>query len=147
VTRRFFDQVDDELRGLLGPALRDFESVRSGSLIKLWYTDPGAHFEAQVVSARWGPEGRPVVEVGLHLESSSPKRNDAVLQALERERTTWSKKLPEAEAGKAIGPRSATWRRLSEVIEAPDLDDPELASEVAERLSFYVKALEPLLRD
>lgn len=147
MTRPFFDQIDDELRGLLGRAHSDFHSTRSSQLLKLWSTEPWIHFEAQLVSARWAPGRRSVVEVGLHLESSSREKNDEVLDRLARQRRKWAKKLPKAEAGKAFGPQSANWRRLSEVLEAGDLDDSDLAGEVAERLSVYVKALGPIIQD
>jgi hypothetical protein len=145
MSRPFFDQIDDELRGLLGPALRDFESRRSGSLIKLWYHEPAFHFEAQQISKRWAPKGRSVIEIGLHLEATTSERNDFLLDHLENSRRIWSKKLPGADGGKALGPNSRTWRRLSEVIDAEDMTDPDFAGEVAERLAIYVKVLAPLL--
>lgn len=147
MTRPFFDQIDDEVRGLLGRAHPDFHATRSSQLFKLWYTEPWMHFEAQLVSARWGPRRRSVIEVGLHLESSSREQNDEVLDRLARQSRKWAKKLPLAEAGKALGPQSANWRRLSEVIDADGVGDPDLAGEVAERLSVYVKVLGPIIGD
>lgn len=147
MTRRFFDQVDDELRGLLGPALRDYRRLRTGRLLKLWYEDPAVHFEAQRISQRWAPESRPAVEVGLHLEAPSAERNEAILERLTGRPGAWRRKLPRAEAGNAFGPQSAAWRRLSEVIDGGDGDDPDLASEVAERLAAYVRTLGPLLAE
>jgi hypothetical protein len=48
--------------------------------------------------------------------------------------------------GPALGPRGGAWRRVSEFLEEAGPDDPELASEAAERLAVYVRALWPLLQ-
>jgi hypothetical protein len=37
------------------------------------------------------------------------------------------------------------WRRVSELIELEDPDDPDFASEIAERVALYVLTLRPLL--
>lgn len=148
MTRAFFEQVEDEFRGLVGPGLRDYESVKASRLFKLWYGDPAVHFEAQRISGRWGPRrkggGGGILEVGLHLEFPSRGRNDSILEELSA-LTTVEKKLPGSEAAKAFGPQSATWRRISEVMEVEEEDDPDLAAEVAERLAAYVRCLKPLL--
>jgi hypothetical protein len=146
VSRAFFDQIDDELRGLLGPALRNYESVRASRLIKLWYADPAIHFEVQMVAQRWSPTRGPVIEVGLHLEHPDPAVNERRLVALSSGRASWAASLPEAGIGPALGPRAGTWRRVSEFLEETGPDDPELASEAAERLAVYVRTLWPLLR-
>jgi len=146
VSRAFFDQIDDELRGLLGPALRNYESVRDARLIKLWYADPAVHFEAQMVAKRWSPTRGPVLEVGLHLEHSNPAANEQCLATLNSGRALWATLLPEARMGPALGPRGGTWRRVSEFLEEAGHDDPELASEAAERLAVYVRTLWPLLQ-
>jgi hypothetical protein len=145
VARAFFDQIDDELRGLVGPALRDFHSFKSSALVKVWFADPAVHFEAQRLSLRWAPDPTHRCEVGLHLEHTAASRNDEILRALVA-RTTWRKALPAAVAGEAIGPQASVWRRISEIVEGAGTDDPDLAGEIAERLASYVKALEPLLR-
>ncbi|MGH2705970.1 MAG: hypothetical protein ACRDJ4_13030 [Actinomycetota bacterium] len=144
MTRRFFDQVDDELRGLLGPELRGYSSHRDGRLIKLWYAEPAVHFEAQRIGARWVPGAGPVIEVGLHLEGPSTEANDEVLAVLRRARG-WRSRLRHAQVGPAFGPQSSRWRRVSEVLDLPDADDADLASEVAARLAVYVRTLKPLL--
>jgi len=146
VSRAFFDQIDDELRGLLGPALRSYESVRDSRLIKLWYAVPAIHFEVQVVARRWSPTQRPVLEVGLHLEDPDPAVNERRLAGLRSAEATWAGLLPDAGAGPALGPRGGAWRRVSEFLECTDPEDPELASEAAERLALYVRTLWPLLR-
>jgi hypothetical protein len=146
VSRAFFDQIDDELRGLLGPALRNYQSVRDSRLIKLWYGHPAIHFEVQMVAKRWSPTQGPVLEVGLHLEHADPAANEHVLAGLSSNRASWAIVLPEARMGPALGPRGGTWRRVSEFLEEAGADDPELASEAAERLAVYVRTLWPLLQ-
>jgi hypothetical protein len=145
VTRAFFDQVDDELRGLLGPALRDYQSFRAGRLLKLWYRCAPAHFEAQLLGARWTPGPAPVLEIGLHLEHGEVGVNDRLLAGLIAAREAWAPRLPKAVAGPAIGPRARSWRRVSELMALAELDDPELASEAAECLAGYVRVLWPVL--
>jgi hypothetical protein len=145
VSRAFFDQIDDELRGLLGPALRHYESVRASRLIKLWYRDPNVHFEVQMVARRWSPTREPVLEVGLHLEDPDPTVNERRLSGLTSGRASWRKKLPDPGIGPALGPRGGAWRRVSEFLEEAGGDDPDLASEAAERLALYVRTLWPLL--
>lgn len=150
MSRIFFEQVDDEVRGLLLAKHPGFDSARSGQLIKLWYGDPLVHFEAQWISKRWiprglGRRGEAVAEVGLHLEANSREKNDSLLESLIQRERSWRKHLPDAETGKAIGPNGSTWRRLSELIPLEDEDDPDLAGELAERLAVYVRTLKPLL--
>lgn len=146
MSRAFFDQIDDELRGLLGPALRTYASARDARLIKLWYGEPAVHFEVQLVATRWSPVERPVLEVGLHLEDPDPAVNERRLAGVHSARATWAGILPGAGSGPALGPRGAAWRRVSELMECSDPDDPDLASEAAERLALYVRTLWPLLR-
>lgn len=147
MSRRFFDQIDDELRGMLGgPGLTGFSSQRNARLIKVWFGQPWMHFEAQMVSSRWAPRGRPVIDVGLHLESPAREQNQEVLDHLISSRARWSKALSGAEAAKALGPQAATWRRLSELIDAGDPEDSDLAGEVAERLAVFVKTLRPMVQ-
>ena len=144
MSRWFFDQVDDELRGLVGPGLRSFQTAKNGRLLKVWFGDPSIHFEAQWLSESWSPSSRPAIEIGLHLESRSPERNREVLGRLLEGRKGWQRRLAEAEAGPAFGPQGAAWRRLSELVELDDLDE-DLAGEVAERLACYVVTLQPLI--
>lgn len=143
MSREFFDQVDDEVRGFVGPALRDFSTYKSSRLIKIWYADPAVHFEAQTLSGKWSPLPGKCLELGLHIESNQPKRNQSILDDLLAGRPDWGKLLPGAEHGKAIGPMKS-WRRLSEVVPVEELDE-EFAGEVAERFSAYIVALHPLM--
>jgi len=145
VSRAFFEQVDDELRGLVGPSLRSYHSVHDARLLKLWYGDPTVHFEVQSVARRWSPTGGPVLEVGLHLEHADPAVNEARVASLSAREEAWRPVLPGAAAGPALGPRGAAWRRVSEFLEETGPDDPDLASEAAERLALYVRTLWPLV--
>ncbi|MEO7803336.1 MAG: hypothetical protein ABIS18_02575 [Actinomycetota bacterium] len=144
MTRQFFDQIDDELRGLLGPSRRDFQSIRTSHLIKVWYHRPEFHFEAQHVGARWTRPHRkgPGIEVGLHLEAPTAEANDELLASM----SGWQSKLPDAFAGKALGPRASLWRRVSELVDVESMDDSDFAGEIAERLALYIKTLDPFIR-
>ena len=146
MSRSFFDQVDDEVRGFVGPALRNFQTDKSGRLIKLWYEDPAVHFEAQMLSPTWSPLRAPCLEIGLHLESKLLRRNEAILRQLLEVRHIWESRLARAGHGEAFGPQGPAWRRLSEVIEVDSMDE-EFAGEVAERFSAYILTLQPLLSD
>lgn len=144
MSRTFFDQVDDELRGLLGPKLRTYSCYKASRLIKIWYgEDSSVHYEAQMVSSRWSPTKSPVVEVGLHIEMADAKLSQAELDRLLDGKAPSGKTFPSSTAGRALGPRGASWRRISEVIEMTDDDDPDLASEVAERLRAYITKFGP----
>lgn len=145
MARPFFDQIDDELRGLVGPGLRDFRSLRTSALVKVWYGDPAVHYEVQRLSMRWAPDPTHRLEVGLHLEYPVAERNDRLL-GLVLSDGSWRGALPAAGAGRAVSPRAADWRRVSEFVEGGFADDPDLAGEVAERLAVYIRTLEPLLR-
>jgi hypothetical protein len=146
MTRQFFDQVDDELRGLLGPSMRDYQSLRTSRLIKIWYGEPAIHYEALWVAPWWAPGRKAVLEIGLHLESRTADGNDEILGRLNERARAWRRRLPKAEAGSALGPRAADWRRLSEILDGGETEDPDFASEVAERLALYARTLEPVLR-
>lgn len=145
MTKSFYDQVEDELRGLLGPTYSEYKSRRDPRFIKIWFDDPSVHFEAQHIGPRWGPRGKSVIEVGLHFEADSAETNDELLKQVTAQSSKWQKKLPQAGGARAFGPQSDTWRRLSELITSEDFNDPDLAGEVAERLATYVLNLRPLL--
>lgn len=144
MSRAFFDQIDDELRGLVGPALRGFSSERTSRLIKVWYDDPAVHFEVQRLSGRWAPLPGACLEIGLHLESRDPDRNAGLLERLLATGQSWRPHLPDAEAGEALGPMAGRWRRLSEVRKLEGMDE-DFAGEVAEAFAGYIRNLHPLL--
>ena len=143
-----FEQVAEAVRSLvpddLGPL--QMRSHRRG--VKAWFgTDPRSrqHFEAQVMPRRYvdGVEGV-AVEIGFHAEHKDTEHNVRVINLLEQQQKTWRKRLgAEAEIGVFYG--ADNWRRVSEVWIEPDLDDPELAFELATRLVDYLTAIEPVL--
>jgi hypothetical protein len=140
VSRAFFETVDDALHGFLPPALRDFDSHRTGMNLKVWYEEAREHYEVQLVSG-------PALEVGFHAEHKEAARNEDVLERLvggQREKT-WRKALGrEPQTGPFLG-RQKNWRRISEVWDGDGLTE-DAAVESAERLAGYIEALEPLRR-
>lgn len=131
-----------------GAAVR-FRSHRRG--VKVWFGPEKPtrfHYEAQVLPARLlddpPAEGLAAIEVGFHAEHGDNRRNQAVADHLDRHRNTWVATLgEEAELGPFLG--NGNWARLSEVWPGEDLDDPDLAFELAGRLVDYVETVEPLL--
>jgi hypothetical protein len=68
-----------------------------------------------------------------------------VISELVRSEGSWRKQLGgEVIVGTFLG-RVEHWRRVSEVWSDPDMSDPELIFELADRLMNYVSALEPSL--
>ncbi len=84
-------------------------------------------------------------DTAIRFEIEYPKdaENQAVLDGLLATEKQWRKELgKEAAAGVVLG-RADHWRRISETWPDPDLDDPELGTEMAMRLLDYIEALEP----
>ncbi len=105
------------------------------------------HYEAQIVGRGKvdGVEGI-ALEIGFHAEDRNEDLNQACLEQLQRNETTWRAMLgDEATAGLFFG--AAHWRRLSDVWIDPDLDDDDVPFEIAARLVDYLAAIEPLLSD
>lgn len=143
-----FEEVCEALRGLVPPELGAFRHRTHRYGTKIWFgaeAPPKEHYEAQVVGKRDVPDAEVLaVEVGFHSEHPKEPDNQAVLDALLAEEGSWRKGLgPEAVAGEFLG-RADHWRRISETWADPDLDDPELGTELAMRLLDYIEALEPL---
>lgn len=149
-----FEQVGELTRALvstdLGP-LR-FRSHRRG--VKVWLAvekPPRLHYEAQLVPRRFvdGGDGA-VLEVGFHAEDGDVGINDAAVAAIAASEGTWRIELgDEAVVGPFLG-RPDDWRRCSETwndpdLDAPDVDEAEMAFEIASRLADYVNALQPIL--
>jgi len=140
--------VRDALESMAPDGLGDLHCRVHRRGIKAWFgaaTPPKAHYEAQVLPLRLAPDGEQhhsALEIGFHAEFPEEPANEAELEALEAERHVWGPELgPEAEAGPFLGRDS--WRRLSEVWFDDDLDDPDLAFEIAGRLVDYLVVLEP----
>ncbi len=144
-----FDHVGELTRSLASAELGAvrFRAHRRG--IKVWFDDPTPprwHYEAQFVARRHvdGVEGS-ALEIGFHAEHGDVARNDRVLAAIAAGEDGWRPELGEAAvAGPFLG-RPDDWRRCSETWIEPDLDDPDLAFEIAARLADYTAALQPLV--
>jgi hypothetical protein len=118
--------------------------------IKVWFDaekPTKEHYEAQVVGAKDVPEATVLaIEVGFHSEHPKEPENQAVLDRLLAVEKRWRTEIgKEAEAATFLG-RAQHWRRVSETWLDPDLGDPELAFEIAARLTDYITAIEPLRR-
>ncbi|HVM53542.1 MAG TPA: hypothetical protein VM262_10125 [Acidimicrobiales bacterium] len=118
--------------------------------IKVWFDTakaPREHYEAQVLGAKDVPAAKILaIEVGFHAEHSKEPDNQAVLDRLLAAEKRWRKDVgKEAEAAPFLG-RAQHWRRVSETWLDPDLGDPELAFEIAARLTDYITAIEPVRR-
>jgi len=148
IETHLFEQVVDAVRSMgaeLEPSLK-LRAHRRG--MKAWFgaeKPTRAHFEAQLVPRRFvdGSDGA-AIEIGFHSEHKEPSTNERVIDDLLRVEKKWRKALGnEAEVGTFFG--ADNWRRISEVWLDPDLEDPELAFEIAARLVDYLSALQPVL--
>lgn len=146
-----FEQVGELTRTLVGAEARTvrFRAHRRG--VKVWLdreAPPRLHYEAQLVPRRFVDErDGAVLEVGFHAEDGDMAVNDAAIETLASAEASWRPELgDEAVAGPFLG-RPEDWRRCSEVWIEPDLDDDEVAFEIASRLADYVNALQPLLAE
>lgn len=112
---------------------------------KVWFdteVPTKEHYEAQLLSRRYvdGSDGM-AVEVGFHAEHKEPAKNIDVIDRITAAEKTWRKELgKEPEIAVFFG--AENWRRVSETWLEPDLDDPELAFEIASRLVDYVSVIE-----
>ena len=145
-----FDQVSDALFHLVPDELGEPRRRARRYGIKVWFDtkEPGReHYEAQVVGAGH-VAGATVLglELGFHAEHSRAEDNEAALAPLLAAERSWRRRLgPDTVAGPFLG-RWEHWRRVSETWADPDLGDPDLAFELATRLTDYITALEPLRR-
>ena len=138
----FFDEVLDALTGSISGAFgRVYSSVHRGGL-KVWFDEPNReHYETQLMRA----DDALTLEIGFHAEHPKVGLNEAAVAPLSEQEPAWRKMLgDEPVLGEFLG--RANWRRISEVWDAPPLDDIDAAIEVAERLGDYIRALEPLRR-
>jgi hypothetical protein len=141
-----FEQVGEVARSMTPSELGVFRSRSHRRGIKVWFDTEKAgreHFEAQLLARRHvdGTDGM-ALEVGFHAEHREEDKNEAVIDLLNTRAIAWRKSLgDEAEVGRFFG--ADGWRRISEVWLEPDLEDPDLAFEVAARLVDYVTVIEP----
>lgn len=140
--RSFFHQVQDVFEGFAIDAGGTLHSTAHPRGVKVWFGDANReHYEAQLVRV----DGDTVLEVGFHSEHPKVAQNEAVLDRLREQEDIWRRELgEEPEAGVFLG--ADRWRRISEIWEAPDPDDIDLAIEIATRLAEYTSVLEPLRR-
>lgn len=144
-----FEQVGDALRGMLPAELGEVRLRVRRYGLKAWYgpsDPPRQHYEAQVISAHEVPGAKVLaIEIGFHAEHPKVGENRDIVDRLIEHEHRWRPRLRDAVAGPFIG-RAKTWRRVSETWPDPDLDDPELAIEIAAQLADYMTALEPARR-
>lgn len=140
----FFEHVLDALEGFVDETHGIVHASAHRRGLKVWFgTADGQaareHYEAQLIRR----DGDAALEIGFHAEHRDPADNEACLDHLRAKESFWRSQLGEdAEAGPFLG--MDTWRRISEVWDPPDPDDPEASIEVAARLADYVDAIEPL---
>ena len=113
--------------------------------VKVWFDTDSAtreHYEAQLLRRNYvdGRDGM-AVEIGFHAEHKDQTHNVAVIDHILRTEKKWRKELgKEPEVATFFG--ADNWRRISEAWIEPDLDDPEIAFEIASRLVDYVSVIE-----
>jgi hypothetical protein len=141
-----FEDVADAVRGLVPEDLGELRCTSHRYGVKLWFGSekpPREHYEAQVVGREHASGARVLaLEVGFHSEYPKEADNEVVITGLLRSEKRWRRELGnEPVVGTFLG-RAEHWRRVSEVWPDPNLADPELALELAARLTDYVMALE-----
>lgn len=144
-----FDEVADLVRGLVPPDLGEFRERHHRYGIKVWFgpvTPPREHYEAQVIGAKYVKGAKVLaLEVGFHSEYPKVEQNEAAVARLASTEKRWRRTLgKEAVVDEFLG--ADVWRRVSETWPDPDLSDPDIAFEIAARLTDYVTALEPARR-
>ena len=142
-----FEQVAHAVRSSVLTKLGPVRSRCHSYSLKVWLGDgspPREHYEAQLLPRALVDGGDGVaIEVGFHAENPREADNDHALEILVAREKAWRRTLGvEAVAGPFLG--RETWRRLSETWLDFELDDPDLVLELADRLSTYINALEPL---
>ena len=145
---QLFDEVGEVLRRLVPDEIGELRCRHHRYGIKVWFDSEKPtreHYEAQVIGAKHVPEATVVaIEVGFHAEHRDPADNERVVKELLSREPRWRKALgDDAVAGEFIDDRHG-WQRVSETWPDPDLGDPDLAMEVAARLTDYITAFEPL---
>lgn len=141
-----FDQVGDLVRAMTPEDLGALKLRSHRRGLKVWFDTekpPREHYEAQVLARRHvdGTDGL-ALEVGFHAENRDEADNQRAIDNLLATEKKWRKELgAEAEVAPFYG--AGQWRRVSEPWLEPDLEDPELAFELASRLVDYLTALEP----
>jgi hypothetical protein len=148
VEQHLFDEAAQALRGLLPSELGSVRMKAHRYGIKVWLgpeKPTREHYEAQVIGAKHVPTASVLaIEVGFHAEHPDPNENQRAVATLVAQEKRWRRTLGDtAVAGPFIDDRHG-WQRLSETWPDPDLGDPDLAFELAARLTDYITTLEPL---
>jgi hypothetical protein len=148
VELQLFDEVGEVVRRLVPGTLGELHCRHHRYGVKVWFDSEKPtreHYEAQVIGAKHVPEATVLaIEVGFHAEHRDPAENERLLKELVSREPRWRKVLGgDAVAGEFIDDRHG-WQRVSETWPDPDLGDPDLALELAARLTDYITALEPL---
>ncbi len=141
-----FEEVGELVRALSPEEIGDVRVRAHRRGIKVWFDTAKPtkeHYEAQLLSRHYvdGTNGM-ALEIGFHAEHKDVAANEAVIERLTSSEKKWRKKLgDEPEVATFFG--ADNWRRVSEAWIEPDLDDPEVAFEIASRLVDYVSVIEP----
>ncbi|NNC80771.1 MAG: hypothetical protein HKN94_11550 [Acidimicrobiales bacterium] len=140
-----FDQVAEVVLALTPEDLGEVKVRAHRRGVKVWFDTAKPtkeHYEVQQLARHYvdGSSGM-AIEIGFHAEHADQERNEAVVAAVLGSEKQWRKILgEETEVAPFFG--SDNWRRVSEAWIEPDLDDPELAFELASRLVDYLIAIE-----
>ncbi len=144
-----FEQVGELTRTLVPAEIGTlrFRAHRRG--VKVWLdrdAPPRLHYEAQLIPRRFIDDvAGAALEIGFHAEDGDQAVNDGAIERLVAAEPRWRDDLgDEPDAGPFLG-RPDDWRRCSETWIEPDLDDQEVAFEIASRLADYVNVLQPIL--
>jgi len=144
-----FDEVSELVRALTPDDLGTVHVRAHRRGVKVWFgpaVPPKEHYEAQLLSRRYvdGTDGM-AIEIGFHAEHRDLDANAAVIDRVSKSEDEWRSILgDEPEIAPFYG--ADNWRRVSEAWIEPDLDDPEIAFEVASRLVDYLAAIEAARR-
>ncbi len=132
--REFFSRIRPLVRSRLDEELRDFQWSAVSVMAKLWYGNSDLHYEI------WSRGRLRRIELGLHFEAD-PLTNARLLAAFRAN----ARAVQRALATARIEEWDRGWARVWEPIPLRTMNT-EFASALAERISAYVIALEPILR-
>ena len=144
-----FDEVAELVRAMSPEEIGEVRVRAHRRGVKVWFGADAAtkeHYEAQMLRRSYvdGKDGM-AIEIGFHSEHKELDKNEAVIERVTANEKKWRKELgKEPEVGVFYG--ADNWRRVSEAWIEPDLDDPEIAFEIASRLVDYVTEIEPARR-
>lgn len=140
-----FDQTADVIRALTPDDLGELHVRAHRRGVKVWFGGQAPtkeHYEAQLLSRRYvdGIDGM-ALEVGFHSEHKDESINVDVVARLVDHEAAWRSVLgDQPQVDSFFGAQN--WRRVSEAWIEPDLEDPELAFEIAARLVDYLVVIE-----